>query len=89
MKQVSIQLCLLSISVIFEAKVFLDGIFVPRDAVLQLDLMIIRGVLIGLALLPVLIVLRHGTKWPRLCALILAVFPVLYISCQIEQFFQT
>jgi hypothetical protein len=79
----AIQLWLLTISVILEATVFLRHIFIARDGSLPLDWIIICGVLIGLALFPVLFVLRHGTRWPRLVASFLALYPALYIYTQV------
>jgi hypothetical protein len=85
----AIQLLLLSISVILEATVVLRHIFIARDASLPLDWIIICGVLAGLSLFPVLLVLRHGTRWPRVLAGLLAVFPAFYIYAQVEQWIRS
>ena len=84
----SIQLWLLSISVIFQATVFLRHVFVGRDASLPLDWTIICGVLIGFTLFPILLVLRHGTRGPRVLAAFLAVFPAIYIYGQVTYWLQ-
>ncbi len=81
---IAIQLWLLSISVIFEATVLFRQIFIGRDASLPVDWIIICGVLIGLALFPVLLVLRHGTRWPRVLASFLALYPALYIYTHVD-----
>jgi hypothetical protein len=83
-----IQLCLLSISLIFEATVFLRILFVGRDDWLPIDWRIICGVLIGASLLPVLIVLRHGGKGPRICAGLLVIYPAFYSYTQIANWIQ-
>lgn len=82
----SIQLWLLSISVILEATVFLRHLFVPPT--LGLDWTIICGVLIGLSLFPVLLVVRHGTPGPRVLAAILAILPTVYIYAQVTYWLQ-
>ncbi len=81
----AIQLWLLSVSLIFEATVCFREVTLPRDGMRSTEMLLSDAVLVGLALWPVLTVLRHGTKWPRVCALFLAFMPALYIYGQVTQ----
>jgi hypothetical protein len=83
----AIQLWLLSISLIFEATVFFYHLVNLRLAV-PLSWKFMAAFLIGLSLLPVLIVLRHGTPGPRMLAAGLAIIPAIYIYGQVTYWLQ-
>ena len=84
----SIQLWLLSISVIFEATVFFYHLLNHRLAV-PLSWKFTAAFLIGASLFPVLVVLRHGTAGPRVLAAILAIIPAVYIYGQVSYWLQS
>ncbi len=85
----AIQFWMLSASLILEVAVCFREVTLPRDAIRSAEMLISNAFLIGLTLLPVLIVLRHGTKWPRVCAVFLAFLPALYIYGQVAQWIGT
>ena len=84
----AIQFWLLGVSLIFEATVCFRELTLARHGIRSVEMMLSNTVLIGLALWPVLIVLRRGTKWPRACAVFLAFLPAFYIYGQVAQWTQ-
>jgi hypothetical protein len=83
----AIQFCLLSISAIFEATVFFYHL-VNYPLAVPLSWKFTAAFLIGASLLPVLVVLRHGTPGPRMLASGLAIIPAVYIYGQVSYWLQ-